>query len=454
MKIIYKILILTALILTGITACVDKFDEAPDIKSFEYSTIVSISQVKALYDDELDKDWYDRSPVLIDQDWAITGIVIGSDKKDGNLYKEGFIEDAGSGLLMKFESTGGFYLGDSVIINVKDLYLGDYGDFIQLGGIPYTDASDNLRISGFNKDEHMLKVSVNNPSHPTVTTIDEASSDDFLGKLVELKDVQFTLGGSGTTYADALSDPPQSGNRDLENCAGDRIIVRSSGYSTFADKPLPEGNGSIIGIVTKFNSDYQIIIRDITEIDMTGERCAQVLGTLGAPVETLSEDFESFDNYDDIEINGWQSFIKTGDRYWIAKYFANEDNTYMQASGYNSGLLEMETWVITQPVNIATQKTLSFKSAIQYWEHESGSDPFELFYSTDYNGTNYPDATWTPLSATLATELSTDNEWISSGDISLPVQSGQSAVIAFKYTGSGTESTSYRIDDIVVTSAK
>jgi len=450
MKTIYKISLLTVLITVSITACIDKFDEAPDIPGFESATIVSINQVKALYDDELAKDWFDRAPVMIDQDWAITGQVIGSDKKDGNLYKEGFIEDASSGILLKFESTGGFYLGDSVIINVKGLYLGDYGDFIQLGGIPYTDASDNLRVSGFNKDERMLKVSVNNPSHPTVTTIDEASTDDFLGRLVTFNNVQFTLGGSGATYADALADPPAAGNRDLEDIAGDEIIVRSSGYSTFASDLLPEGNGSITGIITKFSSDYQLIIRDISEVDMTGERLAQMLGTLGDPVESISEDFESTSNYDDIEVEGWQNLIVTGDRYWIAKYFSDGNNRYMQASGYNSGLSEMETWVITQPVTITTQKTLTFKSAKQYWAHESGNEPFELFYSSDYNGTNHSEATWTPLSAILAVESSNDNEWISSGDILLPVLSGQSVVIAFKYTGSDTETTSYRIDDIVI----
>lgn len=454
MKNTYKIISVLAASVILITACVKRFDTPPGEREFEYGTIVSINQVKALYDAELEKEYYNRSPVIIDQNWAISGIVTGSDKKDGNLYKEGYIEDASSGLLLKFESTGGFYIGDSVIIDISNLYLGDYGDFIQLGDIPYTDDSGNLRVSGFNKDERMYKVSVNNPSHPTLATIPDIHSDNFLGKLVKLEDVQFSVGGTGTTYADALSDPPQSMNRDLEDCEGNRVIVRSSGYSTFANDPLPGGNGTITGIVTKFGSDYQIIIRDIEEVIMDGERCAQSLGTLGSPVETLNEDFESFDDYDDIVMDGWMSMIVKGDRYWIAKYFANNDNTYMQASGFSSGLNEMETWVITQPVTIGTQKVLTFRSAMAYWEHETGNDPLELLFSTDFNGTNLSTATWTPLSATLAGETSGSNTWIESGDVNLPVQAGAAGVIAFKYRGSDTESTSYRIDDIVVTSAK
>lgn len=452
MKISYKIALpLFALIITAV-ACVEKFDTPPENVPFETGTIISISQLKALYDDELQKDWFDRTPVEITGDLAITGIVTGSDKKDGNLYKEGYIEDASSGILLKFESTGGFYLGDSVIINVNGLYLGDYGDFVQMGGVPYTDASGSLRVSGFNKDKQMITVSVGNPSHPTLTTISEIESGDFLGKLVKLNEVQFSGSEAGKTYADPLSDPPQSMNRYLEDCSSNNIIVRSSGYSTFAGDPLPEGNGTITGIVTKFNSDLQIIIRDINEVDMTGERCAQALGTLGSPVETLSEDFEGFADYDNIVVDGWQSMIVKGGRYWIAQEFDN--NLYMQASGYNSGVDEMETWVITQPITISAQKVLTFRSAMAYWEHDPGNDPFELLFSTDYNGTNMGSATWTPLSAVLADDNNSNYEWVASGNINLPIQSGASGVIAFKYSGSNSESTSFIIDDVVVSAAK
>ena len=71
----------------------------------------------------------------------------------------------------------------------------------------------------------------------------------------------------------------------------------------------------------------------------------------------------------------------------------------------------------------------------------------EVLFSTDYNGTNPLTATWTPLPATLAQKSDADNTFISSGNVSLPVQAGKSGVIAFKYSGSNTESTSYRIDN-------
>lgn len=452
MKFKNHILIITLLVTLMLSGCVEKYDTEPAFKAIEFGTIVDISQVKALYDAELAKVWYERTPVEITEDWAITGIVTGSDKVDGNLYKEGYMEDASAGILLKFLSTGGFYLGDSVIVNVKGLYLGDYGDFIQLGDIPYTDASGNLRVSGFNKDSRIAKPSIGNPSHPTLATISQVKNSNFLGKLVKLNNVQFAGSEIGKTYADALADPPASANRYLEDCDGKSIIVRSSGYATFANDQLPAGGGSITGIITKFNTDYQLIIRDITEVMLDGDRCVPGGQELGDPVETLSETFESYASDVDINTAGWQNLMIAGTRMWRSKIFSS--NCYAQATGYLSGLDNMETWLITPPVIISTAKILSFQTAYQYWAHLPGNEPFELYFSTDYNGSNFYSATWTKLSARVAVSTDPQNTFINSGNIALPVEAGKSGVIAFKYKGSGTETTSYRIDNISVTTAK
>jgi hypothetical protein len=448
-KSIRTCILLPVLFMAG---CVDKFDTEPDFVPVEYGTIVPISQVKALYDDELAKPWYDRVPVQITQDWAITGIVTGSDKVNGNLYKEGYLEDEGSGILLKFLATGGFYLGDSVIINIKDLYLGDYGNFIQLGDVPYTDNSGNYRISGFNKDRRMSKVSVGNPGHPIQAGIPQVKNTAYLGRLVRFDNVQFASHELGKTYANPLSDPPAAANRELEDCDGNRIIVRSSGYATFAGDLLPEGGGTVTGIITVFNADYQLIIRDITEVDLNQDRCVSGSGELGPPVETLNEDFESSSDNVDISIEGWQNLMVAGNRVWRGKAFSG--NTYAQATGYNSGLAEMETWLITPPVIISTAKKLTFRSAQAYWAHLTGNQPVEVLFSTDYNGSNLLSATWTSLPANLATQSSANYAWVNSGNVILPVQAGASGVIAFRYRGSDTESTTFIIDDVNVASAR
>ena len=353
---------------------------------------------------------------------------------------------------MKFEATGGLYIGDSVAVNIKGLYLSDYGNFIQLGGPPYTDNSGNKRLSGFNKDARMIRYSMGNIKAPAVTTIQQAKTSAMLGRLVSFNQVQFADSELGKTYADPLSDPPAAANRYLTDCNNNRILVRTSGYATFAGKQLPLGKGSITGIVTVFNNDYQLLIRDVDEVYLDGDRCPPGGQVLGAPVETLSQNFSSFTNNQDIFAAGWQNFAQAGSRLWRAQVFSA--NTYAQATGYLSGDAEHIIWLIAPPVILSAQKILSFQTSKAYWAHQGDNFPFDVLFSADYNGANVATATWTPLPATLAGKNDADHAWINSGSVNLPVISGGTGVIAFRYRGSGVESTSYRIDNILVTAAK
>lgn len=447
---IYAIAIISLLTLPY--GCVDNNEMPPQDRVFKIGQVVTVDQVKALYATELAKAWQERTPVEITQDWALKGIITASDKKNGNLYKEAFIEDGTTGLRMLFEATSGLYIGDSVIVNVNGLWLGDYGNFIQMGSVPYYDSDGSIRVSGFNMDSHIIKLSVGNPTYPATATIAQVKSSAWLGRLVKFNDVQFADSETGLTWALPDEETPTSANRTLADCADNEIIVRTSGYATFAGETLPSGKGTVTGIVTVFNSDYQLVIRDYSEVSMTGDRCGYVPQPLGTPVETLNETFSSFSNNETIYISGWQDLATAGGRLWLAKLYSG--NTYAQATGYNSGLTNMVTWLITRPVILSTQKILTFQTAKAYWEHLGTNMPLEVLFSTNYDGTNLTTATWTPLAATLAQKTDADNTFINSGNVMLPVISGGSGVIAFKYTGSNTESTSYRIDNISVSAAR
>lgn len=449
-KIIY-IFTLTTLLLAFLPSCSDNNETPPPEKEFTYGEIVTVQQVKALYNDQLAiSDYTLRTPVEITDDWALRGIITASDKNDGNLYKEAYIEDATGGLRLVFNSTSGLYIGDSVIVNIKGLFMGDYGNFWQLGSTPYHEDDGDVRVSGMDANKQILKTSIDNPTYPVIATITQIKSAAYLGKLVTLQDVQFTDEMNSLTWADAVSLTTM--NRDLEDCSGKSIIVRTSGYSYYAGNLLPVGKGSITGIVTIFSGTYQFVVRDYSEVSMTGNRCGYVPQPLGSPVETLSQNFTGMTAGETIYVTGWQNLAQAGSRQWSAKAFSG--NTYAQVTGYNSNLASMITWFITQPVTLTTQKVLSFQSAMAYWAHETTETPLEVFYSTDYNGTNLTTATWTKLSPVLAVSTGTNYAFVNSGNINLPVEAGKSAVIAFKYTGSNTKSTTFCIDNIVVSAAK
>lgn len=444
----------SSIILLLAAGCADNNETPPPAKLFVAGNIVTVQQVKALYDDQLAiTDYTQRHPVEITDDWAIHGIITASDKIDGNLYKEAYLQDATGGLRLIFESTSGLYIGDSVTVNLQGLYIGDYGNFWQVGGEPYVQSDGTIRVSGISTDLDVLKTSVGNLTHPDTVTINQAKSSAYLGKLVTLKDVQFTDDAINHTYGDVVSVPPASLNWDLMDCSKNKIIVRTSGYAVFAKDTIPDKKGSITGIVTIFNTDYQLVIRDFREVKLTGERCTPGIPALGSPVETLSQNFDSFANNAEILVSGWQNIPQAGERTWLAKYYSG--NTYAQATAYGSNLSSMVCWLITNPVTISTQRVLNFQTEKAYWAHTGTHLPLEVFYSTNYTGKNLVTATWVPVTgAVLAGKSDADNVFINSGNINLPVEAGKSCVIAFKYTGSNTESTSYRIDNISITAAK
>ncbi len=108
----------------------------------------------------------------------------------------------------------------------------------------------------------------------------------------------------------------------------------------------------------------------------------------------------------------------------------------------------METWLITPPVSNISSKKLSFKTAVAFWNH--ADTPFGVYISTDFDGSNFETATWTELTGlNVANASSPNHAWVETGDIDLSAYSGNAA-IAFKYVGSKTETTSYRIDDVKV----
>ena len=148
----------------------------------------------------------------------------------------------------------------------------------------------------------------------------------------------------------------------LEDCDGNTIIIRTSGYANFASDTLPEGNGSLIAIASVYNGEAQLVIRSINEVQLTGNRCGGGGGDPIDPVAEVNENFDSVENYTDVNLTGWTNIKVAGDRRWQGKTYQSEK--YAQATGYNSGLSNMETWLITPPViNTNGDKELSFKTA-------------------------------------------------------------------------------------------
>lgn len=415
-------IILLSWIILVLAGCVKQEFDTPPIDDIPVGELATIEDLYQLYEDE-------GTYTFID-DMSLYAVVT-MDETSGNIYRSAFIQDATGGINVHLLESGGLRLGDSIRVYLKNCILSTYNALHQIDNV------DN--------DSNIIILANQQYVTPERVTIPQIQNGGYESQLVELDSVQFMTSELGKTYA----DPDASANRMLEDCQGNSLIVRTSNYANFATSELPEGNGKIIGIISKYGADYQLYIRTEYEVNLDGERCDGGGGGGVEPVDEINETFSSTTPDADIVLDKWLNISEKGNRRWQAKEY--DGNKYAQASGYNSGLSEMVTWLITPPVRIQGTKYLAFTSAKAYWEHLA-DDGLTVWISSDFNGTDVSTANWTQLEARIAGENDPDHEWIPSGNIDLSAHAG-TCYIGFKYRGSNTESSSLRIDDVIINSS-
>lgn len=415
---------LSLISILAFASCVDlQFDEPPaaDVCSMEAThTIAELKAMHTLGQTE-----------LISEDIVIRGIVV-ADDRTGNWYRSIEIQDETAGIQLRFGITdlyNNFPIGREIWVRCKDLELSDYNGLYQLGTIEGPVLNNFICRGDAGKD-----------IQPAVVDMADLSTD-MLSTLIQLNEVQFELADAGQPFADPVN--LQAINRVLEDCNSQyTVLVRTSGYSDFAGQKTPAGSGTFIGILSIYGDEFQFLVRDPEELNMEGERCGPGSGT---GLTDLDEDFQTGVNNQDIDFEGWINLAVSGTRRWQAKEF--NGNVYAQATAYNSSDSENECWLITPAIDLSESRTLNFESAQAYWNH----DGLSVWISTDFDGVNFDDATWTELSCTLAGENDPYHEWVPSGDVDLSPFVGGKAYIGFRYVGNPVNgTTSYRIDNLSI----
>jgi len=248
------------------TACVDQeFDEPPiDGEDPGITPNATIADIKALYKV--------GQFVPITQDLTISGVVIGDDRS-GNYFRSFILQDSSAGIEVRINQTSAynFYpIGRQLFIKCKGLVLGDYNGVAQLGGYTYLeDGATNLGdIVALN--EFIIKGKRVGVPAPKVKKINELTIAD-VHTLIKLENVEFSGQDIGLTYADVIGRA--SLNRTITDCNGGKILLRSSGYATFAGEKIPDGNGTITAIYSVFGRDKQLFIRELTDVVLNNPRC-------------------------------------------------------------------------------------------------------------------------------------------------------------------------------------
>jgi hypothetical protein len=206
---------------------------------------------------------------------TIAGVVVANDRTD-NFYKSIVLQDNSGGITVRLDGiklSANYPIGMKIAIRLKGLWLGDYGKLIQLGaGVDLSDPAypSLFPIPQTLFDQFIIKGPVASEPQAQLVKISELGNN-YQSQLVQLNQVAFVVADTGKTYADAKNK--ESLNRTIQDCNGNNIILRTSGYASFAAIKTPSMMGTLKGIYSVFGSTKQLIIRDTGDIRMQLSRC-------------------------------------------------------------------------------------------------------------------------------------------------------------------------------------
>lgn len=243
----------------GFASC-EIIPDTPPINTVDQNKLLSINDIYQIQQDSGDN-------YVFTDDYMLYATVI-MDDFYGNIYKEAYVQDETGGInLYKLSKAGLTRTGQYLRINLNGASLIDYSGKME------------IVFDEINDVEPMLVVQENNAAiTPDSISISDLASNNYECKLVEIHGLQFVDGDLNETYSDAIG--LNTINRTLEDCEGNQLIIRTSGYADFAADTLPNGNGSVIGVATTFleyNGDTtrQLLIRTPNEVVFDNARCGE-----------------------------------------------------------------------------------------------------------------------------------------------------------------------------------
>ena len=270
-----KSLLLSLGLLFSLASCERVYDE-PLLGEAPQSTLtpnITISDLKAKYAGATQ-----NKPLIVDADYVLKAIVSGNDES-GNIYKTLWIMDETGGMPVAVdmnEMSSEYMVGQELFIKLKGLAINVYGGVQQIGYVE--EGSTNTRIPQalFSAIVEKSGYPDINKVVPVVTTIGQLDNS-MIGKVVEFNDVAWREPGQ------VFAVKEENTNRNITD-GTKSLIVRNSGYSTFAGDKLPEGIGTVRGVLSKVNSDFQLFLR--TKDDVLNFRPGQPAGGPVTPAPT------------------------------------------------------------------------------------------------------------------------------------------------------------------------
>ncbi|MCX6245829.1 MAG: DUF5689 domain-containing protein [Bacteroidetes bacterium] len=213
------------------------------------------------------KNWfyaYHQSDTLkITPDFIVEGIVSANDES-GNIYKNLYFQDNTGGICISLDQTNlytSYPVGQKIHIKCKDLYIGIYGTAIQIG-YPYNGLIGRIPIVMI--PSHLFTDGLPGlPPLPVVMNVGHLPGlNNLTSLLVAINSVTFPEAGQPFVVGYG------STSRAIADSVGNvsSLVAYTSPFATFSQTLLPSGVGTLQGILTVYNGQFEMIVRDTTDL--------------------------------------------------------------------------------------------------------------------------------------------------------------------------------------------
>lgn len=434
--------IIMAMVATLMASCMGSDYAAPGLdpdnapwgnNEITETNVVSIADLKARYASTIASNGY----VKIEEDMKIKGVVTGNDYA-GNIYQQIPVQDETGALVVGVSASAlhGFLPeGQEILIDLKDLYIGGYGEQCQIGSVytsPNTGKTGIGRMDRYTWQKHFRLIGEADaakadalaedfdPSKMTDASYMEANA----GKLMTIRRVSFLNADGKSVFAPddgSVALTSNCANRALKEYSSKNIVVRTSTYADFAQEVIPEGTKDIKGIFTRYYDTWQILLRSTD--DITDSQTAALEGLFDSQGDFVVEDKQLPE-----ELN----YIWT----WSGSY-GMKASAYLNNTNYAS-----ESWLISPVIDLSqlTSATLTFQQAGNFFSDMQAD--CSVLVSTDRQN-------WEPLTVEGWPEGNSWTFYDSTADLS--AYAGQSQVyIAFRYRSSDMKAGTWEVRNVVV----
>ncbi len=435
------------LLITMLSGCDSKEPEIPELNCAQpdFTSTKSVADIRAVSA---------ANPMKYLYEDVIEAFVVSTDES-GNFFKtislQTSLNERGDveGFSVGVDASNTYIdyrVGNKVYVKMQNQFSDVYFGGLRIGSL-YVNTFGEATVGRVSQNDikKVLNASCTTISEEELVrkfSIEDVATDANLNTLVELENVQFAEVALGRQYYEELNDVGGASNWYLLDQTGNHLIFRTSSYAKFASNKIPDGSGSVRGVLTKYGTDYQLIARSEKDVNLTQ----------GRRVAYFTEDFQTVEHNVTLKLAGWANIAQTGTKFWKGVIKSGNGCTEFNIASTKNVL--NAAWLITPKIDMDTHQneTLTFRTAQHHLDVDSPLNSLEVLISTNFDGLNVTKATWIPLQVKLPNQATPWYQFVGSGAIDLSSYTGK-INIAFKYNGSGKNLAldgTFQLDDIQI----